>query len=232
METRRADGPQQVAITLAWGAYPSRPFPGSAYFPTPRPLPCRPGCSGAVAGRGPSPKPDKARRHRPKTPASRSGSHVIDLRRAGAPDIPEAPDGLLERTQAWWEAYWTTDVARVVQASSDVPALSRLATLYDERERVFALLRAKKGSGPLVKGSQDQWVANPLYRVLAALDAEIRQLEDRFGLNPRARLSVGLALTQARRELEDLIDVNYRNEAEASVIELASGEPESPAESS
>lgn len=148
-----------------------------------------------MGARGPTPKPD------------RKGSRIVQRTKApelalvGELDVPNPPAGLLHGTRGWWRAYWASDVARAVQADTDVPALSRLAMLYDERVRA---MRGFRKSGRVVAGSQGQPVMHPLGRYLKDLDQEIRMLEDRFGLNPRARLSLGLQLTQARRSLEDL----------------------------
>jgi len=70
----------------------------------------------------------------------------------------------------------------------------------DERERIFK--QAKKDR--LVVGSQGQVVLNPLYKALLSIDAEIRQLEDRIGLNPKARVALGLSIGQAKKTLADL----------------------------
>ena len=53
-------------------------------------------------------------------------------------------------------------------------------------------------------GSQGQPVLNPLGRQLSSSDAESRQLEDRFGLTPMARLRLGVQIGTAARSLDDL----------------------------
>jgi phage terminase small subunit len=89
----------------------------------------------------------------------------------------------------------------MVVPATDLPALERLFTLRDERARALRGYRARR----LVV--TDSGVAlNPLLRVLKQLDAEIRQLEDRFGLSPIARLRLGVALGEAARSLEELLD--------------------------
>jgi P27 family predicted phage terminase small subunit len=112
---------------------------------------------------------------------------------------PAAPAGILAVTRSWWGEFWTSRLAALVEAT-DVAALRRLATLYDERERCYR--SAQKGR--LVEGSMGQMVLNPLYKHLGVLDVEIRQLEDRFGLTPMARLKLGVQFGEASRSLEDL----------------------------
>jgi P27 family predicted phage terminase small subunit len=148
-----------------------------------------------MAGRGPTPKPGRRlRRNRPTKP---------ELAIVGELEAPKPPKGLLRDTRAWWFAFWGSEVAKAVQADTDVQALERLAKLKDERERTYRIVQ-KLPTGPTAVGSQGQLTLHPLAKYLATCDGEIRALEDRFGLNPRARLSLGLQLTQARRNLEDL----------------------------
>jgi len=57
---------------------------------------------------------------------------------------------------------------------------------------------------PMTTGSQGQKILNPMYRQRTAVDAEIRQLEDRFGLHPKAGLQLGIVYGEAARSLEEL----------------------------
>jgi P27 family predicted phage terminase small subunit len=104
----------------------------------------------------------------------------------------------------WWDTFWASDLAKAVRADLHIRALNRLATLYDERERSQFALR-EEGS-PIATGSQGQPIQHPLTKYIAQLDNEIRQLEDRFGLTPRAMLALGLDMTKARRGLNDLYE--------------------------
>jgi hypothetical protein len=73
----------------------------------------------------------------------------------------------------------------------------------------------------VTEGSQGQLVLHPLTKYVAQLDGEIRQLEDRFGLNPKARIALGLELTKARRSLDDLMSGWRAEDAEpAPTIDL------------
>lgn len=103
---------------------------------------------------------------------------------------PPAPVGILKTTREAWLAFWRSPLARVVHPDTDGTALSRLFTLYDERDRAYRVLKRKR----LVAGSMGQPRANPLFGVVRELDGEIRQLEDRFGMSPRARLVLGVTL--------------------------------------
>jgi hypothetical protein len=53
-------------------------------------------------------------------------------------------------------------------------------------------------------GSTGQEVLNPLAKYIAQCDAESRALEDRFGLNAKARLQLGITFGEAKKTLDDL----------------------------
>jgi len=139
------------------------------------------------------PKPVDQREHRIRPT-------VVDIGAYKKRDIPKLKGRYLKITKNWWEDFWNSDLASAVDTKSDQSAVYRLATLIDERERVYK--QAKKER--LVVGSQGQVVLNPLYSAMLKLDAEIRQLEDRIGMNPKARVSLGISIGQAKKSLSDL----------------------------
>ena len=141
---------------------------------------------------GPTKKPGRPPVHPPKPP---------DLRvLAGELEIPSPPTGLDKPTREFWDSFWRSDLAKATHAETDLPAFRRLVTVYTEIAR---LTRSTRKS-PFIEGSRSQVVTNPMWRVRLGLMAEARLLEDRFGLNPKARLNLGLQLGQVRRTLEDL----------------------------
>lgn len=151
-----------------------------------------------MAGNGPARK-DPTTRQRRNTPGA------LELVAAAAQvdtvsDTPEPPDGLLPKTRQRWEGFWTSPVAALVDRTSDMPALERLFELYDDCARYRAAIR----SAPMVEGSQGQMVRNPFVKDLKDSQVEVRQLEDRFGLSPRARLGLNLTLGTAAKTLADL----------------------------
>ena len=113
--------------------------------------------------------------------------------------IPTPPAHLTERWVKAWEIFWASPFAQVVQPAQH-PALERLFSMYEERERMDLYLREE----PMSVGSQGQKILNPMYRQRSAVDAEIRQLEDRFGLHPKAGLQLGIVYGEAARSLEEL----------------------------
>ena len=125
---------------------------------------------------------------------------VVDIGAYKSRNIPKLRGRYLKNTKLWWEDFWNSDLASAIDTKSDQQAVYRLATLIDERERIFK--QAKKDR--LVVGSQGQAVINPLYSAMLKIDAEIRQLEDRLGMNPKSRISLGIQLGQMKKTLADL----------------------------
>jgi P27 family predicted phage terminase small subunit len=79
--------------------------------------------------------------------------------------------------------------------------LRRLFGLYDELDRLWA---AVDETGRVVVGSQGQPRPNPLFKQVESFQAEARQLEDRFGLSPLARLRLGITFADAAASLDGL----------------------------
>lgn len=152
-----------------------------------------------MAGRGPAPKDSDKRQRRNAPQELVAPSPPVSQGVEGG--RPEPPSYLLAVTKRRWEAYWASPVAKLVDEVSDLPALERLFWLYDDLERSRRSVRAQ---GHMIEGSKGQAVMNPLLRHMQTQAAEVRQLEDRFGLSPRARLSLGVTLGQAAQSLADL----------------------------
>ncbi len=145
----------------------------------------------------------------------------MDARLVGpvAAAVPSPPPGILTATRDWWVTYWSSELSRMVKLT-DITSLTQLALLYDERERAQRAIRRSRVetitdsdgnerqlrvSNRLVPGSKGQPVLNPLIRYVEDLQTDIRALEDRFGLNLKARLSLGLKIEEGMKRLEDLI---------------------------
>jgi P27 family predicted phage terminase small subunit len=105
----------------------------------------------------------------------------------------------LKVTRDNWNSYWSSRLAQSVDAS-DMPAIIRLFTMHDERERAYRAYRKER----LVLGSKGQMVISPLARVMTTLDAEIRQMEDRLGMTPKARAQLGISFTEAVKSMSQL----------------------------
>lgn len=144
---------------------------------------------------GPTPK-TADRRQRTNSPAGR----VVAFPAGSAVKVPAMPVCLLASTKLLWKSFWDSALAQAVDVATDGAAISRYFTLLDERERAFRAYRRER----LVEGSQGQRVLNPMARAMSVFDAEIRQLEDRLGLTPRARLQLGIVFGEAAQSLAAL----------------------------
>ena len=145
---------------------------------------------------GPLPKPGERRQRR-----NGRGGVGVELRPCRTlAEVPAPPRDWLKVTRLRWLDYWQSEVGRVVEAQTDAMTLVRLFSLYDERERAYRAYKRRR----MVPGSQGQPVVNPIWKQAAVMDAEIRQLEDRFGITPQARLKLGIRLGEAMRSLEDM----------------------------
>lgn len=149
-----------------------------------------------MAGHGPAPKDPSRRQRQNKPKAALAVVPVQPIAADGTPDL--AAEVRPEILQAW-EDLWA-DPLSSAYVPTDLPALQRLFVLYDERARAFDGYTRER----LMPGSQGQPVLNPLFKVVQACDAEIRQLEDRFGLSPTSRTRLGIAMGEAKKTLDDL----------------------------
>lgn len=138
------------------------------------------------------------------------------LARSGVPECPK-PNGkpMLAVTRAAWATFWGSDVAGLV-LDADRPALDRLFSLYDLRER---MLRAYLKT-PFSTGSLKQVTIHPAAKELASLDGRIVALEHDFGITPAGRLKLGIVLGAAAKSLEAMNDAFNDDSDEDSGEEL------------
>ena len=100
-----------------------------------------------------------------------------------SPKAPEPPEDLRPGVLKIWHEYWGSELAKLVDPNTDGPAIRRLFSLYDERDRAYELFKECR----FVKGAAGQPRINPLAGFIKDLDTEIRQMEDRLGIQfPRA----------------------------------------------
>ena len=117
-----------------------------------------------------------------------------------ANSAPPAPEGLGNHAAAVWRAFWASKVSGAVDVMVDGEALRHWILCVDEREK----LRAATVRAPLVKGSHEQLMLNPLFRRLRDLNREIAAAEEHFGMTPLARLRLGVTYLQEQAAKEDL----------------------------
>ena len=115
-------------------------------------------------------------------------------------DIPEPPHALSDRSQEAWTKLWSSPIARVMIEALDGDTLTMLLRMRDERDTEFRMGKRNR----MVMGSQGQPVINPMLAHAMVMQKEIRALEDRLGLNPAARLRLGILLGDATRSIADV----------------------------
>jgi len=148
---------------------------------------------------GPPPKPDDKRQRRNLRPhlslpsSTDTESLVVGL------IVPAPPEGLSAGNLPAWGGFWRSPLAKAVDPVTDLPALTRLFRLYDDIERIKPLFDAE----PLVVGSTGQPALHPFGKLLDAYRAEARNLEDRFGLNPKSRLQLGIHMADAVKKANE-----------------------------
>lgn len=131
----------------------------------------------------------------------RRGGRVKSLVPVAPADlIPPFPDGIGDHAAAVWKAYWASRVSGAVDLDADGEALRHWILCVDEREK----LRVPTARAPLVKGSHEQLMLNPLFRRLRELNREIARAEEHFGMTPLARLRLGMTYLQEQAAQEDL----------------------------
>lgn len=106
---------------------------------------------------------------------------------------PKPGTGWLSGTRTQWIEFWESEVAGILTATH-LPAVYRLFELRDAQARALRLYKRE----PMVQGSMKQPVVNPAMGTVQALEKDIRALEDRLGLTPKAQANLGIAIGEAR----------------------------------
>ena len=128
---------------------------------------------------------------------------VLDGGRLVAPSLPESlrklPADLVDR----WHAVWTSPVAAVLDPVSDLEPMARLFSLY-RRGRQFDAAFDRQLEW--LESADGDAVFDPQFaRVLLAIAAEIRQLEQTLGVTPRGRLVIGAAVAAVGKATQEVV---------------------------
>ena len=111
----------------------------------------------------------------------------------------DPPEDLSPHALELWDAYWADPVASV-QTAVDRGVLLRWISEYDRYVRLIA----EADLSPLVRGSQGQDVANPLYKVADRALAAVERAEKQLGVGALNRSALGIAVITERRSLQDM----------------------------
>jgi len=111
----------------------------------------------------------------------------------------DPPEGLSDEALALWGAYWE-DAVSGVQTPVDRGVLLRWITEHDRYWRLIA----EADCSPLVRGSQGQEVANPLYKIADRALAAAERCEKQLGIGGLNRSNLGIAVISERKSLADM----------------------------
>ena len=136
------------------------------------------------------PKPAEARTgHSAKTPT---------ITRSAVPAVlPDPPEGLGDFGVWLWVEVWKQGAG--VYASTDSYIIERYCSLQERRRNLPDLVEAE---GWLTTGSTGQTVVHPAARMVTDVESRLCALEDRLGLNPEARLRLGITSVEHQSRLD------------------------------
>ena len=145
-------------------------------------------------------KNHEARQGRPRE--APTAAPALPTPTAAQPTLYDPPSTLGDVGRRVWAEVWLAGSGAYIYAT-DRYAVERYASLQERREDLLALLDRE---GYTVSGSQGQVVAHPAARLLADVETKLLPLEDRLGLNPEARLRLGLAAHEMKSALDRFLE--------------------------
>lgn len=108
-------------------------------------------------------------------------------------EIPAYPPDLDPAYRPVWDAYWGDALSRLV-TEADKYDIRRYFGLLAKRDT----LQGEALADPITKGSMDQDVPNPRFKIVDQLNREIEKYREQLGILPLARMKLGVATGQAR----------------------------------
>ena len=141
---------------------------------------------------------------------SRMASRIVGLPSVKIEEPPHPKSWLVGASDAWGK-FWKSDLATAVN-DADLPTLTHLFELYDERNRLLNAYKKKR----VVEGSKGQVRVNPCLAQALSMDKEISVLEMRFGITPLGRSRLGLQFGREKQTLDELNQEMNRENREAS----------------
>lgn len=111
----------------------------------------------------------------------------------------DPPDGLSEVALAAWEAFWADRQALLLTPSSRVVLLRWV----DALDRYFRAT-SEADKEPIVTGSHDGTVMNPLYRVAEQARSAMETCEKQLGIGGLNAASLGIAAITEARSLREM----------------------------
>jgi P27 family predicted phage terminase small subunit len=117
---------------------------------------------------------------------------------APPPPVPDPPEHLGPHARAVWAEVWEAGGPNYVP-KTDRYVIARYAELH---ERIADLRSIIEREGWVAAGSKGQDIQHPAARLLYDAEAKLTTLEDRLGLNPEARLRLGISAIEKETKLD------------------------------
>lgn len=111
---------------------------------------------------------------------------------------PDPPSSLGPIGASCWTNIWTLGAG--VYQPTDVNVIERYCSLHERRHRLLVIIE-ESGSW-LAQGSTGQVVVHPAAKMVSDIEGRLATLEDRLGLNPEARLRLGITGLDHRSRLD------------------------------
>jgi len=113
-------------------------------------------------------------------------------------EIPKARENWLPQVVEMWDEYWNSDVAFAATESAQ-PGIYTLFDLRDQYIRMMVRFQDKP-----IERTGTGTKLNPVFTAIDKLVTKILHLEDRYGLNPRSRIQLGIAMGQQQLTVAEL----------------------------
>ena len=117
------------------------------------------------------------------------------------PPMPDPPSGLSDVAVRYWTEIWTTGAG--VYKATDHYIISRYCELQSRRRNLLDLVEVQ---GTMVIGSAGQPTTHPALRMVSDIEGKLSTLEDRLGLNPEARLRLGITAVEHQSRLDAFLE--------------------------
>ena len=111
--------------------------------------------------------------------------------------VPDPPSELGPVGVECWTNVWT--LGSGVYQPTDAYVIGRYAAMVQRRHHLLVLVEAE---GWLTTGSTGQVVVHPAAKMVSDLEGRLATLEDRLGLNPEARLRLGITAVEHQSRLD------------------------------
>ena len=155
------------------------------------------------------------------------GQALTVLDEAAARPLPRAPEGIGEYARRAWKRYWGSPVSQIVDMDAHGETLRYWARCLDARQKLWGLWRDR----PLVKGSHNQVMVNPVWRQIRDLSDEIHRIEEAFGMTPLAQMRLGITFLHQRSLRQRMLDqLDARPHSEVIDLDALEAEKEDPRE--